>query len=86
MGFNFADEKKIALDFLKDNSADFPNIIDTSESAQKVFYKDYQKLEGLSAVPLNYIINREGKIMDAWYGHDEETRPWVEALKKSGIE
>jgi len=86
LGFNFADEKKIALDFLKDNSADFPNIIDASEPAQKVFSEDYQKLKGMSAVPLNYIIDREGKVADAWYGHDMETEPWIEVLKKLGIE
>jgi len=86
LGFNFADQKKIGLDFLKENSADFPNIIDTSEPAQKVFFKDYQKLEGLSGVPLNYIIDREGKVVDAWYGHDTETKPWIEAFKKVGIE
>ncbi len=86
LGFDFADEKKIALDFLKDNSADFLNIIDASEPAQKVFFRDYQKMEGMSGVPLNYIIDREGKIVNGWYGHDTETKPWVKALKKAGIE
>ena len=86
LGFDFADEKKIALDFLKENSADFPNIIDASEPAQKVFLEDYQKLKGMSGVPLNYIIDREGKIVNGWYGHDTETKPWIEALKKAGIE
>lgn len=84
LGFNFADEKKIALDFLKENSATFPNIIDASESAQKVFFRDYQKMEGMSGVPLNYIIDQEGKIADAWYGHDKEQS--IKALEKLGIE
>lgn len=84
LGFNFADEKKIALDFLKENSATFPNIIDASESAQKIFFRDYQKMEGMSGVPLNYIIDREGKVADAWYGHDKEQS--IKALEKLGIE
>ncbi|MGB2697110.1 MAG: redoxin domain-containing protein [Candidatus Zixiibacteriota bacterium] len=84
LGFDFADEKKIALDFLKENSADFPNIIDASEPANKVFFRDYQKMEGMSGVPLNYIIDREGKVADAWYGHDKEQS--IKALEKLGIE
>lgn len=86
LGFNWADQEKIALDFLKENSADFPNIIDTSEPAKKVFFEDYQKLKGMTGVPLSYLIDRQGKVAGAWYGHDTEAEPWVEALKESGIE
>jgi len=80
LGFNCADNRKIALDFLQDNSATFPNILDTSGAAIKVAFDDYK----MGGVPLNYIIDREGKIVDAWYGYEEGHKRAIEALEKAG--
>lgn len=80
LGLNCADDRKIALDFLRDNSATFPNILDTSGTAIKVVFGDYKK----SGDPLNYIIDREGKIVDAWYGYEEGHKRAFEALVKAG--
>ena len=80
LGFNPADDRKIALDFLRDNSATFPNILDTSITARKVAFDDYKK----SGDPLNYIIDREGKIVDAWYGYEEGHNRAIAALDKAG--
>jgi len=65
LGFNPSDDKKIALDFLRENSAVFPNIIDSSDAATKTAFQDYKS----TGVPLNYIISKDGKIVDAWYGY-----------------
>jgi peroxiredoxin len=81
LGFNSSDNKKIALDFLQDNSATFPNILDTSHTAMKVAYDDYKQ----NGVPLNYIIDREGKIVDAWYGSEEGHKRALTALEKAGM-
>jgi peroxiredoxin len=81
LGFNCSDNKKIALDFLKDNSATFPNILDGSRTAIRVAFDTYKT----SGVPLNYIIDREGKIVDAWYGYEEGHKRAIEALKKAGV-
>jgi peroxiredoxin len=81
LGLNCADDRKIALDFLRDNSATFPNILDTSGTAVRVVFGDYK----MSGVPLNYIIDREGKIVDAWYGYEEGHQRAVEALQKAGV-
>ena len=81
LGFNFSDNKKIAMDFLKDNSATFPNILDTSKAAVKTGFDAY-KTQG---VPLNYIIDRQGKIVDAWYGYEEGHKRAMEALAKAGV-
>ena len=80
LGFNCSDNRKIALDFLQDNSATFPNILDTSGAAVKVAFDDYK----IGGVPLNYIIDREGKIVDAWYGYEEGHKRAIEALEKAG--
>jgi peroxiredoxin len=80
LGFNPADDRKIAMDFLRDNSATFPNILDTSITARKVAFDDYKK----SGDPLNYIIDREGKVVDAWYGNEEGHKRAIAALEKAG--
>jgi len=82
LGFNCSDNKKIALDFLGDNSATFPNIIDSSEAATRTGFEDYK----MSGVPLNYIIDREGKVVDAWYGYEEGHKRARAALEKLGVE
>lgn len=81
LGFNCADDKKIALDFLRDNSATFPCILDSSDTAVKVGFSAYK----MSGVPLNYVIDKEGKIVDAWYGYEEGHKRALEALEKAGL-
>jgi hypothetical protein len=85
LGFDAADDKKIALDMLRDNGATFPNIIDSSDAAITVCFRQYQGPYG-SAVPMNYIINREGKVVDAWYGGGREHPKAIAALQKAGGE
>lgn len=81
LGFNCADNRKIALEFLQDNSATFPNILDSSLTARMVAYDDYKQ----SGDPLNYIIDREGIIVDAWYGYEEGLKRAIAALEKAGM-
>ena len=81
LGFNYADDKKIALEFMKENSATFPNIIDSSEAARKTQSNDYKG----SGVPLNYIIDKEGKVVDAWYGYQKGHKRAITALEKCGV-
>ena len=82
LGFNCADDKQIALDFMKENSATFPSILDSSDAAVKIGFHGYQ----MKGVPLNYIIDKEGKIVDAWYGYEEGHKRALAALKKAGLE
>ncbi len=81
LGLNASDDKKIALELMRENGATFPNILDSSEAAEKVSFQDYRG----SGVPLNYIIDREGKIVDAWYGYETGHRRAKAALEKMGI-
>ena len=81
LGFNCADEKQIALEFFRENGAKFPTILDTSRAAERVSWLDY-KAEG---VPVNYIIDRAGKIVGGWYDNDEGFQRALTALKKAGL-
>jgi peroxiredoxin len=84
LGLNCSDDKKIAVEFLRENSATFPNVLDSSEAAKHTCFVDYQTLSGMSAVPLSYIIDREGKIAAGWYGtHEEATLSAV--LERLGV-
>ena len=81
LGFNSSDDKKIAMEFLRENSATFPTILDSSDAARRVGFSDYRA----SGVPLNYIIDRQGKIVDAWYGYEEGHKRALAALEKAGL-
>jgi peroxiredoxin len=82
VGLNSSDDKKIALQFIAENHATFPNALDTSDAAQRLLHLEYR----CTGVPLNYVIGRDGKIVDAWYGY-EEGHPRAKAvLKKLGVE
>ena len=81
LGFNCTDDKKIALDFMQENSATFPNVLDSSHAALKVYLEDYR----VKGVPTNYIIDREGKIVDAWLGYEEGHKQAIEVLEKLGV-
>ncbi len=82
LGLNSADDKQIALDFMRENSATFPNVLDSSHAAGKVYFNDYRE----KGVPTNYIIDREGKIVESWLGYEEGHNQAKEALEKLGVE
>ncbi len=83
LGFNSVDDTELTKEFLKQQEITFPNILDSSPAAQKINLETYQR--GLFAVPLNYIIDREGKIAYGWYGYEKDDPRPQEHLKKLGI-
>jgi len=82
IGFNCSDHKGIARALLRENGVTFPNIRDATRVAWKVLDKGYK---GTGGVPLNYIIDRDGKVVDAWYGYEEGHPRALAALKKAGL-
>ena len=60
----------------------FPNVLDSSEAAGRALMH-YETLGGMSAVPMTYILDREGKVVEAWYGYDPGRAE--KALKKLGF-
>ena len=84
LGVNCADEKSIADQFMADCSATFPNIVDSSEAAQKIVLEKYQK-PGTSAVPLNYVIDKDGRVLRAWYGYQKDDPAVTQLLESLGF-
>jgi peroxiredoxin len=82
LGVNTADDRKIALDYMKANEVTFPNILDSSDAANQAV-SQYETLGGMSAVPMTYVIGRDGKVVDAWYGYGKDRSQTV--LKKLGL-
>ncbi len=82
LGFDFSDDKNIVLDFTHDNGITFPMVVDSSDAARKVGEEDYRK----AGDPTNYIIDRDGKIVDGWDGWFGRECPRAKAaLEKLGI-
>lgn len=81
LGFNCSDDKKVALEFLRENGATFPTILDSSDAATKVGFRDYRA----TGVPLNYILDPQHKVVDTWYGYQEGHPRALAALKKAGL-
>ena len=79
---NVADNRKIALDYLKENKVTFPIILDISPAARKAMGR-YLALEDLGADPMTYVIGRDGKLVDGWFGYDSDRTQ--AAVKKLGL-
>lgn len=73
LGVNLADDDQLVRQVFEQNHVTFPNILDTSHEAWETM-EHYETLTGWTAVPMTYIIDREGKVVDAWYGDDQEKR------------
>ena len=84
LGFNCADDKRIAQNFMRENSVTFPNILDSSKASKKVISDGYRNKS--ETVPLSYIIDTRGNIVDAWSGYEEENKRALAALKKAGMQ
>jgi peroxiredoxin len=82
-GFDCADDRAIAADLLRKSGVSFPVVLDTSDAAAKVCFEGYQR-PGMSAVPLHYLIDREGRVADAWYGPQPDREE--KAIRNLGIE
>jgi peroxiredoxin/outer membrane lipoprotein-sorting protein len=81
LGFNSADRKNIALDLLREHSLTVPSILDSSMAAVMTTTR-YRA----NAVPTTYIIDRDGKIADAWVGYEKDDPRVAAGLKKLAIE
>ena len=82
LGVNVADDRKIALDYLKANHVTFPIILDSSPAAWKAM-NHYLALPDLGADPMTYVIGRDGKLVDGWFGYDSDRIQ--AAVKKLGL-
>jgi len=84
LGFNHADNKRIAQSYMRENSVTFPNVLDSDSDAEKVMLRSYKNKT--QTVPLNYIIDSQGNVVDAWFGYEEGSKRASAALKKAGLQ
>ncbi len=82
IGFDCVDKPEIIKEFLDQYDTSYPTVADSSVEANAIFYKKYQKINGLSAVPLNYFIDGEGRVVKGWYGFVEKGDDSEEMIKK----
>lgn len=82
LAVNVSDDRKLTLEFLQKEGITLPTILDTSEAADKVCTQDY----GSGAVPMNFVIDGEGIVVDGWIGYEEGNTRAAAALKKVGID
>jgi len=65
VGFNHVDNETLVKQFFDKNGISYPNILDSSNLAKKI-YEDFKT----NTVPLNCLIDRKGNLIDLWYGFD----------------
>jgi len=82
IGVNDTDQPQVAHEFLLENSATFPTTLDTSEAAQKMTWEDYHARH----CPVSYILDREGRVVDAWDEQDKGHTRARAAFEKAGME
>ncbi len=83
LGFNCSDDRRLARTFLRENSVAFPNVLDSSEAATRLLRVDYGNAAGV--LPLNYIIDPQGRIVDGWFGQEQDPDRVLTALQKAGL-
>ncbi len=69
VGFNHVDNENLVKQYLDKNGIRYPNILDSSDAAKKI-YDDFKT----NIVPLNCLIDREGNMVDLWYGFDADEK------------
>ncbi len=81
LGLDTADKRQVALDLMKKLGLTFPCILDPSMKGI-----DVMRAYRLNAAPTTYLIDREGKITDAWTGFSPDDERAAAALKKLKLE
>ena len=85
LGFNFADGRGPAEEFLREKMIRFSNVVDTTAAAREVFHNKYQTATGQSALPLNYIIDIRGRVVGGWYGYEKGSDRGERILRDLGL-
>jgi peroxiredoxin/outer membrane lipoprotein-sorting protein len=85
LGFNCADGREPAEEFIREKMIRFPNVVDTTAVAREVFLEEYQTAKGQGALPLNYIIDIRGRIAGGWYGYEKGSDRGERILRSLGM-
>jgi peroxiredoxin/outer membrane lipoprotein-sorting protein len=80
LGLNVTDGQHIAKDFLQNKGISFPVLLDASETARDFVKEHYGRQVGNA--PLSYMIDKQGNIIDAWYGCETKFSRALKALNQ----
>jgi peroxiredoxin/outer membrane lipoprotein-sorting protein len=69
LAVNVSDDKTITVDYLRKQGITFPTILDNSEVAEKT-----SQAYGGGAVPMNYLIDADGVVVDAFFDDQGHAR------------
>ena len=83
LGFNCTDNRRIARTFLRASGVTLPSVLDPSETAARLMRDGYGNRT--KTVPLNYIIDPQGKIVYGWFGQEQDPEQVLAALRKAGL-
>lgn len=83
LGFNGTDNRRIARAFLRANGVTLPSVLDPSETAARLMRDGYGNRT--RTVPLNYIIDPQGKVVYGWFGHERDPERVLAALQEAGL-
>lgn len=81
LGVNVSDDRAITREFLRERGVTFPNVLDASAMAEEVYSRDY----GVGTIPVNYLINGDGIVVDGWIGNLEGHARVNSALRTLGF-
>jgi len=84
LGLNFTDDKRIIQAFLRENPLTFPMIHDCSSISRGVVAQGYG--DKTATMPMSCIIDRQGRIVDAWLGYEQNHKRATDALQKAGLQ
>ena len=83
LGFNCSDDRRIARAFLQENGVTLPSVLDSSETAARLMRDGYGNRT--KTLPLNHIIDAQGKVVDGWFGQEQVPERVLAALKRAGL-
>jgi len=84
LGFNCTDDRRIARAFLREHGVTFPSVLDSSEAAVRLMRSGYGNKT--KTLPLNYILDRQGRVVEGWFEPEQDPERVLATLKAAGLE
>lgn len=84
LGFNCADNRRIARAFLRESKVTFPTVLDSSDVTASLVQTGYGNRAAL--VSLSYVIDPHGRIAGAWFGQEQAPERILAVLRRAGLE
>jgi len=77
LGFNTADSREKVVELMRQKGVSYPTILDGSRAVRRIAVDRY----GSSTVPMNYIIDRDGRVAAAFSGYREGDKRGEQAIE-----